>query len=189
MKTTAARFSWIALLACVATPVVFAAAARSDLVPTDKRRTAIATGQLLARPGELPAVAADLISPFSPPDFTQPDPETAPAKSSGSASSAAAAGGAAAGPRMSSARDILETMTPLIPAKGTIELRGEWLLTIEGGKSFKVGDILNVGLVGEGQPKFPLEITRITKTDFTLRYQGEVKTRAIVIKPSSTKSP
>lgn len=183
MKTLALRLRWITLLACVAAPAAFGAAVRSDLLPKEKRETAIATGTRLARPGELPAVAADLVSPFNPPDFNQPDPEATTAKAGAAAATTSAA--VSTGPRMSSARDILETMAARITAKGTIEFRGESLLTIEGAKDpFKVGDILNVGLPGEG-PMYPLEITRITKTDFTLRYQGEVKTRAILIKPSS----
>jgi hypothetical protein len=184
MKTLAPRLRWITLLACLATPAAFGAIAKSDLVPKEKRETAIATGTRLARPGELPAVAADIVSPFSPPDFNQPDPEATAAKAATTAATAGAAT-VALGPRMSSAREILETMAARITAKGVIEFRGESLLTIEGAKDpFKVGDILNVGLPGEG-PMYPLEITRITKTDFTLRYQGEVKTRAILIKPSS----
>jgi hypothetical protein len=184
MKTMASRLRWITLLACVSAPAAFGAVSKSDLVPKEKRETAIATGTRLARPGELPMVAADIVSPFNPPDFSQSDPESTAPKTGASAATTGAAAGSA-GPRMSSAREILESLATLIPAKGTIQRPdGEWLLSIEGGRSFKVGDILNISQVGE-TAKYPFEITRISATDFTLRYQGEVKTRPIVIKPSS----
>lgn len=189
MKTMALSFRWIALLACVSAPALFAAAGKSDLLPTDKRATAIATGTRLARPGEMPAVAPDIVSPFSPPDFDLTDAPAATSAKAGGAPSAATAA-PATGPvtKMSSARDILETLTPLISPTGSILLRGEWLLAFTGGQRFKVGDTLNVGYAGEST-KYPFEIVRISATDFTLRYQGEVKTRAIVNKPSSSKSP
>ena len=56
----------------LAVPVAFAAAGKSDILPSAKRRESIATGMRLARPGEMPHASAEIASPFNPPDFTQP---------------------------------------------------------------------------------------------------------------------
>lgn len=186
MKTMASSFRWIALLTLVSAPALFAAAAKSDIVPSDKRLPAIVTGQRLSRPGEIPSIATDIVSPFSPPDFGLADPEATPVKASAStASAAASANSTTAGPKLSSAREILETLTPQIPATGTIQRGSEFLLMVAG-KNFKVGDILTIRQAPDA-PKYDFEITNIKSTEFTLRYQGEIKTRAIVIKPASSK--
>ncbi len=187
MKTMASRLRWIVLLAGVSASALFAAAGKSDLVPSDKRAAAIATGTRLARPSEIPAVAPDIISPFSPPDFDLTDaPAVTTAKAGGGAGTAGSASAPAPGPaKMSSTREILETLTPQIPATGTIQRGSEFLLMVAG-KNFKVGDIITIRQSPEA-PKYDFEITSIKSTEFTLRYQGEIKTRAIVIKSSSSK--
>mgnify|MGYP003350146337 CR=1 FL=1 len=43
----------------------------------------------------------------------------------------------------------------------------------------------DIGASADAQ-KYPLEITSIKATEFTVRYQGESKTRPIVVKPTSS---
>jgi hypothetical protein len=193
MKTNVSRLCWIAPLLGLAAPVAFAAVAKSDILPGAKRRDAIATATRLARPGEMPQVAGDIASPFSPPDFTQPVEEAVATTKSGSAASTSGAGATAAaaagGPaKPSSARDIVDSLTPLIPAVGIIQRGTENILNLSvGGRYFvvRVGETINIGATAEAQ-KYPLEVTSIKSSEFTVRYQGESKTRPIVVKPSTS---
>lgn len=189
MKTMAPRLRWIALLACAAGPAVFAAS-KPDLIPTEKRAAAISTGQRLARPGERTSVAADIASPFSPADFNVPDepPATKPVATNATTGAGASvgAGAASTGPRLGSAREIVEAMALRIPAKGTIQQGGEYLLSVTGvTRPFKIGDTFTIGV--DDSPKYTLEITSIKATEFTVRYKGESKTRPIIIKSTSQK--
>jgi hypothetical protein len=190
MKTNLARLCWIVPLLGLAVPVASAALAKSDIVPGAKRREAIATGTRLARPGEMPQVPADIASPFSPPDFTQPAEEAATTKSGSAAATTGggAAAAAAGAPKLSSARDIVDSLTPLIPAVGIIQRGNENIQNLSvGGRYFvvRVGETINIGATADA-PKYPLEVTNIKSSEFTVRYQGESKTRPIVVKPSTS---
>jgi hypothetical protein len=191
MKTTVLRLGWILPLLGLAVPVAFAAAGKSDILPSAKRRESIATGMRLARPGELPRSSPDLASPFNPPDFTQPveDPaaKAGPAAAVGRGGPAAPAPAAGA-PRPSSARDIVDTLAPLIPVAGITQRGDEMMLNVSAGGRyfvFRVGETIRIG-ANPDSPQYPLEITSIKASEFTVRYQGESKTRPIVVKPTAS---
>jgi hypothetical protein len=181
MKTTPHPISLFLLVLGLATLAASAAVPRPDLVPAEKRQATVATGLRLSKAGDLPAVAADVASPFSPPDFDRPLETTITRPGGAPPSTAPGAAQSPAG-RPSSAREVIEAMAPLIPSSGTIERGGERQLMVAG-RGYRVGESFEVS-VGDG-PKYRLEITRITATDYTLRYQGEEKTRPTVIRSSS----
>ena len=191
VRTLAAGTLALALLA-----PLFAGKAVSDLVSPEARRPAVDLAQHITRPPQPEPVPADLVQPFNPAGFDQPDPEElraaaaaaaqgmGPAPSGGGAS-AAPGSGAAAGAnqpaRPASQHDILENLAAKLPTTGTIIFNGEPLLLLARNR-VKIGDKFTVTLNGQD---YELELTAIDRTTFTLRYNGEEITRPI----KSGKSP
>jgi hypothetical protein len=173
-----------------------AAKTASDLVSPEKRRAAVELAQRLTRVPDPGSVPADLVNPFNPAGFDQPDPEELRAAAAayakgqtqgpapqGGAPGVAGAGGAAPGaaagpgpaPRPPGEREILESLAAKLPTTGTFIFNGEPLLVLGRGR-VKVGDKFTVAYNGQD---YELELTAIDRTTFTLRYHGEEITRSI----------
>ena len=188
----------MAALALALAPLALLAAAKpqSDIVSPDKRRAAVEFAQHLTRPPVPVPVPADLVHPFNPPGFDQPDPEEVraaaaayakglgPAPASG-APAASSAPGAAAGPGQPAQppgeREILVTLAAKLPTTGTMIFNGQPLLLLARSR-VKIGDKFTVAFNGQD---YELELIAIDRTTFTLRYHGEEITRPI----KSGKSP
>jgi len=160
---------FVGLLALVAGEA-WAAAARSD-VPPAARRSAIL--ELATRFAEAPAVAPlapDLVQPFNPVAFGQPDPEELRAIAAARAAAAAAVGQSQGKPA-----GVLERIVERITPSGTLHLGGEQYL-IFGQKRLRVGDLLTVTFEGQD---YTLELVAIDRVTFTLRHEREQITRRI----------
>jgi len=175
------------LLLGVSAPAAWAASkSASDLMPPQKRQVAVDAGTRLTRPPVPAPAPVDLVTPFNPPAFDQPDPEEQKANAaSGGRPTAPAAGGTAAnaaptGPL--SDRDLLETIAPRIQPTGSFTFGGKPQLTFPGAKRVTIGDHFVVRYPPDGGQDYELEVTAIDRTTFTLRLRGEEITRPI--KPS-----
>jgi hypothetical protein len=197
MKHPARPLVTAALVLALFAPLALLAAekAKSDLDPPEKRRPVVELAQHLTRPPEPVAVPANLVHPFNPPDFNQPDPEeqraaaaafakgVGPAPASGAATTAGpgAAGAPSQPAQPQGTREILETLAAKLPTTGTIVFNGEPLLLLARNR-VRIGDKFTVALTGQ---EYELELVAIDRTTFTLRYHGEEITRPI----KSGKSP
>ena len=161
----------IALIAgAIVAPAVRAAKPASDIVTTEQRRTVLQKAERLAHPPAAAALPAELVSPFNPPAFEQPDSSEAAARNEAHASETKAAAGAAA-----TDRDVLAAVAAKIPTTGTIIVGGKPLL-ISGTNRIEAGSRFTV--VYNGQ-EYELELVAIDRTTFTVRYKGEEFTRPI----------
>jgi len=154
----------------------------SDLVSPEKRRSVVEQAQHLTRPAEPVPLPADLVQPFNPPSFDQPDPEEL------RASAAAAAKANVSGPpglpglpgtpaAPAGDREILENIASKILPTGTMKIGNEPLL-IFGRKPIKIGSRFTVTNSANGQD-YELELVAIEPPTFTLRYRNEEITRPI----------
>ncbi|MSU23238.1 MAG: hypothetical protein EXS32_05365 [Opitutus sp.] len=166
------------------------AAPASDLLPAEKRRVTVELAQRLTRPPAPVPAPADLVSPFNPAGFEQPDPEevraaAADSAKAGGAGGVPAGGGEGAGPaqpvRQTGDRETLEAIAPRIMGTAMIEFAGKRMLLI-GKNRFEVGAHFTVTYNGQ---EVDLELLAIDRTTFTLRLNHEEITR--LIKPG--KSP
>lgn len=167
------RFSsaaWLALASFIV-PGLHAAKPASDIVPPEQRRAAVQRAERLAHPAVAPALPAEVISPFSPPAFDQPDGSEASAHAESRPADAKAGSANAA----QSDRDALAAVAAKIPTTGTIILGGKPLL-ISGTNRIEAGSRFTV--VYNGQ-EYELELVAIDRTTFTVRYKGEEFTRPI----------
>jgi len=140
-------------------------------VPPAARRSAIL--ELATRFAEAPAVAPlapDLVQPFNPVAFGQPDPEELRAIAAARAAAAAAVGQSQGKPA-----GVLERIVERITPSGTLHLGGEQYL-IFGQKRLRVGDLLTVTFEGQD---YTLELVAIDRVTFTLRHEREQITRRI----------
>jgi hypothetical protein len=165
----------VALMLALGAPLA-GAKPLSDLVSPDKRRAAVELGQRLTRQPEPVPVPADLVNPFNPPNFDQPDPEELKAAAAANRGAGPAAGGGAAPvARPPGEREILESLAAKLPTTGMVIFNGEPLLLLSRGR-VKVGDHFTVAYNGQD---YELELVAIDRTTFTLRYHGEEITRSI----------
>ncbi len=158
------------VVACAAANA-FAAAAD---IPPAPRRTAIL--EMATRFAEVPVLAPlapDLVQPFNPVAFGQPDPEELRAIEAARAAAAAAA--AAQGKAPVQQTSVLERIAERISPSGTLQLGGEPYL-IFGQKRLRVGDLLTVTFEGQD---YTLELVAIDRVTFTLRHEREQITRRI----------
>lgn len=165
----------------------------SDLVSPEKRRSIVEQAQRLTRPPEPVPLPADLIQPFNPPGFDQPDPEEVRAAGAlaaaaanakpGSAGGLTGAGGPGGQVAPLSDRELLTGIASKILPTGMIKVGGEPLL-IFGRRNVKIGGSFIVTNPADGQD-YTLELIAIEPPTFTLRYRNEEITRPI----KSGKSP
>lgn len=172
----ARRFSPLAvgafLLATIFAPAAASAASaararpsrevQSDLVPPEARQGAVDLAGRLSHPSEPPPLSANLKTPFDY-DKAEPDPTPAP-------------NGAPAPAQSKGARDLLETLAPLIKPTGTVIMTGRPTILTFGRTNVKVGEKLTVSFEGTN---YELDLVAVTSTSFTLRYKDEETTRPI----------
>lgn len=145
-----------------------AAAQKSDLATPQKRDSVVAAAGKLLQPRELVALPENMIPPFSPPAFEEPDPEELKAQQAAIASSPTPV-------RPAGDRGVLEALAGRLAPSGTAILGGEAILLF-GQKKLKVGDQLTITFEGFD---YTLDITDIGRTTFTLRLNREEITRPI----------
>ncbi|MCX6953746.1 MAG: hypothetical protein NTV51_16465 [Verrucomicrobia bacterium] len=158
----------------------------SDLVSTEKRKATVELAQRLARAPEPAPLPGDLIQPFNPPNFDQPDPEELRAAAAAAAKAGVAppplpgpGGAAVAQPaRPVGDRDILETIAAQIRPSGMLHPTGKSARLTFGRKTVEIGGRFTVTNPGNGQ-EYELELVAIEPPTFTLRYRNEEITRPI----------
>lgn len=159
-------------LALVAGPLaVVAAERRADVAPPAKRRPTVELARRLAAREELPPLAADLVQPFNPAAFGQPDPEELRAI----AAARAAANAVTTQAKPATDSDLLKLIASRVSPSGTLILGDEPML-IFGKKRLRVGDRLTVTYDGRD---YDLELIGITRTTFSLRLNRDEITRPL----------
>ena len=158
------------------TSLAQAAALTSDLATPEQRRPLVERAEHLAKSPALSPLPADLVLPFNPAAFGQPDPEEVRAVAA--ANAAAAAANAQAKP--STDHDFLQIIASRVMPSGTLQIGTQQLL-IFGKKRLRVGDRLNVSY---DNVDYALELTAVDRTTFTLRLNKDEITRPI--KPAKT---
>ncbi len=148
--------------------VTSALAQKSDIVTPQKRETTVTAADKLLKPRELTPLPAQMIPPFSPPAFEEPDPEEIKAQQVAIASTPTPV-------RTAGDRGILEALAGRLAPSGTAILAGEAILLF-GQKKLRVGDRLTITFEGFD---YILDITDIGRTTFTLRLNREEITRPI----------
>jgi hypothetical protein len=174
---TLSRYSlklWFALGGLVS--IAQAAAVTSDLATPDQRRVIVDLAERLSVPPPPVALPADLVQPFNPAAFGQPDPEEVRAVAA--ANAAAAAANAQAKP--STDHDFLQIIANRVMPSGTLQMGSQQLL-IFGQKRLRVGDRLTVSY---DNVDYTLELTAVDRTTFTLRLNKDEITRPI--RPAKT---
>ncbi len=174
MNFFSARFAVLLTAGCALFSAVRAAAPASDLLPPERRAKSVETAlRYAAAPAPRP-LPDDIVHPFNPPAFGQPDPEELRAI----AAARAAAQAANVSAKPSTDRDLLEVIAARIDPSGTLILGGEPLL-IFGQKRLRVGDRLTVSYDGQDHD---LELVAIERTTFTLRLNSDELTRPIQLR-------
>ena len=146
-------------------------AATSDIGGAASRKDAVALALRLVAPSQIPPLPTELVQPFNPVAFGQPDPEELQAIAAAQAAEAAAL----AKSKPATEADLLEHIASRVAPSGTLTLGGEPLL-IFGQKRLRVGDHLTVTYDGRD---YVLEITAIQRFNFTLRLNRAEITRRI----------
>jgi hypothetical protein len=164
----------LALLTTGAT--VRAATAAADLPVAEKRRPLVEQAQRIAAIPALEPLPADLIHPFNPAAFGQPDPEELRALAAAKAAAAATAAQA----KPATDRDLLEAIARRILPSGTL-MFGDQSMLIFGKKRLRIGDRLTVTYDGRD---YDLELVGISSSTFSVRLNKEEITRPI--KPGKT---
>jgi hypothetical protein len=183
MNSTFTPPRWMVALALLFPAAAFAGKSTPDITSPLKRQVTVKLAEEFAHRPPPPAVPADLVSPFNPPDFEKADPAETPANvaSGGRApvTPSTAGGGTTPTPKAVpiSDRVILEAVASKIPVTGSMVGRdGKPILTGTSGKKFYVGSTFTVT---DGAQDYDLEVVAIDRTTFTLRYRGEEITRNI----------
>lgn len=153
-----------------------AAPSTADVPAPEKRRATVDQALALAATSAPAPLTGELVNPFNPSAFGQPDPEEM--KAILAAQNAAAQ--AAAQSKPTTDRQLLQLIAAKIMPSGTVIIGGEARL-IFGQKRLHVGDRLTVTYDGQD---YPLELTAIDRTTFTLRLNRDEITRPI--KPAKT---
>jgi hypothetical protein len=146
-----------------------------DLAPAAKRRQSVELALKLAAIAYPPPLSADLVLPFNPVAFSQPDPDEQRAVEQATANLQAqqAAPGQTRGG--TTTREQLVEIASQIKPTGSVIVRGEPILFIKGG-NVKIGAKFTVNQSGVD---YILELIGIDRTTFTLRLNGEEITRPI----------
>lgn len=148
-----------------------AAPDNSDLAPPEKRRGAVEACLRLAKPVPPAPLPEELPLPFSPPGFEKPDPAEVRAV----AASRAVAATIAATAKPSTDRELLVHIAARLQPSGTFSM-GDATYLLFGQKRLRPGDILTVTYDGQD---YPLELTAVDQSTFTLRFNHEEYTRPL----------
>jgi hypothetical protein len=87
-------------------------------------------------------------------------------------------------PKISTGPELLARIAAQMPASGTANLGGQWLLLL-GQKRLKVGDSVTISFEGQN---YDLSIAAISSTTFTVKLGSNTHTRATRISTSSNQS-
>lgn len=158
-------------LVSVGSIAVQAQAKMPDVASPVTRERTVELARQLARHTPPPALAADVVHPFNPAAFGQPDPEELQAL----AASRAAAAAASAQAKPTTDSDLLQLISSRVAPSGTLILGGEPMLVF-GKKRLRVGDHLTVTY---DDRDYDLELIGITRTTFSLRLNANEITRPI----------
>ena len=145
------------------------------MAPAAKRRPAVELAQRLATVTPPTPLAADVVFPFNPIAFSQPDPEEQRALELAQANQQANAVGPARPAAVATDREQLAAIAAQLKPTGTF-FRGADPLLVIGGKFYKIGTKFTVAF---GGTDYVLELSAIDRTTFTLRLNGEAITRPI----------
>lgn len=163
--------TFLVFLTIAALPLrVLAARSSPEVHPPQRRATAVALAEQLAKVLPIAPLPGDIVSPFAPPDFDKPDPAEL------QAALLAAQRNAASGPAQKKSvtlaagdRETLEKLAAQIQPSGAMQMRGVQRLLING-KAFEVGTRFTATY---NNLDYELELSAIDRTTFTLRYRGE----------------
>lgn len=144
----------------------------ADVFPPVRRDATLKLAREILAPRVFSVKPTEVVSPFAPPAFDQPDPEEQRAQRE--AAAAAAAAGVVARP--AGDRGVLEKLAEMIVPSGIVRLGGREILLF-GQKKLKVGDRLTITFEGTN---YDLDITAIGANTFTLRYNQVEITRPII---------
>jgi len=158
----------------------------ADVAPIAKRRLPVEMAQRLATVSPPAPLSPDVVFPFNPVAFGQPDPEEQRAIDQALALQQALketpTGGSARG---ATDREQLAAIASKILPKGSVLVgKDKDPNLIIGNKFYKIGSKFTVSYSGVD---YVLELTAIDNTTFTLRLNGEAITRPI--KPAAKTSP
>ena len=176
MKTPIVSVALLVLLPAAAG----AAGVVADLPVPEQRRPIVEMAQRLAAAPALAPLPADLVQPFNPTAFGQPDPEELRAIAAARAVAAASSAQTQAQTKPTTDRALLELIASRITPSGTLIL-GDKAMLIFGQKRLRVGDRLTVTYDGRD---YELELIGISPANFSLRLNQEEITRPI--KPAKT---
>ena len=174
MKSRSVRTIVFAVVAVGVLAPLWAATAGGDLTSPEARRPLVEQALRLAKPTTPAPLPEDLVHPFNPAAFGQPDPEELRAIAAAQAAQAAAQAQAKPA-KPTTDLGLLELIAGKINPSGTLILGGEPLL-IFGQKRLRVGDRLTVTYDGLD---YNLELAAIDRTTFTLRLNRDEITRRI----------
>lgn len=161
----------VGLALLLATGLQAAKPAASDILPPDSRRAVIEKAGRLAHPAAPAPLPSEIVTPFAPPGFEQPDASESRERPAGRPG----ADGKAAPAAPPTDRELLAAVAARIPTTGTIILGGKPLL-ISGTNRIEAGSRFTV--IYNGQ-EYELELVAIDRTTFTVRFKGEEFTRPI----------
>lgn len=146
-------------------------AVTADIAGPVARKNAVTTAQKLAAETPMGALPAQLVNPFNPAAFGEPDPEEQAAIAAAKAAEAAAV----AKTRPATDVDLLQQLAEKVNPSGIVSMNGEPLL-IFGQKKLRVGDSLTVSYEGKD---YKVELTGIQRSTFSLRFNHAELTRRI----------
>jgi hypothetical protein len=146
-------------------------AAKSDIAGLSARRAIVASALQLVESPKVQPLAQNVVQPFNPVAFGQPDAEELAAIAAARAAEAAQQNSA----KPATEADLLERIAERVVPSGTLTLNGEPLL-IFSQKRLRVGDRLTVTYEGRD---YNLELTAIQRFTFTLRLNRAEITRRI----------
>lgn len=147
------------------------AAAPADVGSPVARKKTVALALSLVEEAPATALKSDLVHPFNPVAFGQPDPEELAAIAAAQAAEAAALNKS----KPATEADLLERIAERVVPSGTLTMNNEPLL-IFGQRRLRVGDRLTVTYDSKD---YTLEITAIQRYTFTLRLNRAEITRRI----------
>jgi hypothetical protein len=146
-------------------------AAKSDIAGLAARRVVVTSALKLVESPKVQPLPQNVVQPFNPVAFGQPDAEELAAIAAARAAEAAQQNNA----RPATEADLLERIADRVVPSGTLTLNGEPLL-IFSQKRLRVGDRLTVTYEGRD---YNLELTAIQRFTFTLRLNRAEITRRI----------
>jgi hypothetical protein len=142
-----------------------------DLPSAAKRQSTVENARRLTRPPVPATLPPDLPHPFNPEGFDAPVGGPAAGRPAAPGTAAPAAPAQPAGPTTD--REILEVLAARLPTASFVRLGGKSLLLM-GTNRFEVGTTFTVEYNGQ---EYPLELTAINTTNFTVKYRNEEFTR------------